>query len=146
MFNQVILIGRITKEPELLGSEKQYLRNGIAVKNNYKNYKGEYETSFFNFVAFGKTAEFIGKYIHKGDLLLLKCHLSISKMKNENKIEVPVNDIIVDEIQKLNSALQNNNVNSYDLPYETKPKTETQNNFFDTTDNTYDINSDDLPF
>lgn len=135
--NQVLLIGRIIKEPELLGVEKQYLRNGIAVKNNYKSSNGEYETSFFNFVAFGKTAEFISKYTKKGDLLLLKCHLSLSKITNENKKEIPVIDLIVDEVEKLHSNSQNQeNVNQNKVNVDP----------FVEIDKTYDISSDDLPF
>lgn len=135
--NQVLLIGRITKEPELLGVEKQYLRNGIAVKNNYKSSNGEYETSFFNFVAFGKTAEFISKYTKKGDLLLLKCHLSLSKITNENKKEIPVIDLIVDEIEKLHSNSQNQ---------ESVNQNKVNVDPFVEIDKTYDIDSSDLPF
>lgn len=135
--NQVLLIGRITKEPELLGVEKQYLRNGIAVKNNYKSASGEYETSFFNFVAFGNTAQYISKYTKKGDLLLLKCHLSLSKITNENKKEIPVIDLIVDEIEKLHSNSQNQeNVNQNKVNVDP----------FVEIDKTYDIDSSDLPF
>lgn len=135
--NQVLLIGRLTKEPELLGVEKQYLRNGIAVKNNYKSSNGEYETSFFNFVAFGKTADFISKYTKKGDLLLLKCHLSLSKITNENKKEIPVIDLIVDEIEKLHSNSQNQ---------ENVKQNKVNVDPFIEIDKTYDISSDDLPF
>lgn len=139
--NQVLLIGRIAKEPELLGLDKQYLRNGIAVKNIYKNANGEYETSFFNFVAFGKTAEYISKYVKKGDLILLKCHLSLSKMTNENKKEIPVIDLIVDEVEKLHSSFQKEeNVN------QTQNNTYNNNKPFNDVNNTFDISSDDLPF
>lgn len=59
MLNQVMLIGRLVKKPELRESESglSYLRSTIAVQSHYKNKDGEYEVEFLEFTAFEKVAK-----------------------------------------------------------------------------------------
>ena len=63
--NQVILSGRLVYEPEVKETTtgKKYISTRIAVGRNDKNKS----TDFFNIKAWDSTAEFIGKYFHKGD-------------------------------------------------------------------------------
>ena len=71
MLNQVILIGRLVKKPELKESDKKvsYIKATIAVQSDFKNKEGNYDTEFFEFTAFGKIAENTAKYCEKGSLL-----------------------------------------------------------------------------
>jgi len=71
MLNQVILIGRLVKKPELKESDKKvsYIKATIAVQSDFKNKEGNYDTEFFEFTAFGKIAENTVKYCEKGSLL-----------------------------------------------------------------------------
>src|SRR5579871_2974794 len=69
--NRVVLIGRLTRDPEM-----KYTTNGvpvaqfgIAVNRYTKNEQGEYETDFFNIVAWRRTAEFVSNYLTKGRLV-----------------------------------------------------------------------------
>lgn len=71
--NLVILKGRFTKDMELKTSSNgtNYLNNSIAVDRRFS--KGDKkEADFFSISAFGKTAEFINKYFHKGSAVLIK--------------------------------------------------------------------------
>ena len=67
--NIITLTGNSTKDIELRYSQSgKAVGNGsIAVRRNFKNQDGEYETDFFNFVTFGKQAEIMAEYIRKGD-------------------------------------------------------------------------------
>ena len=68
MLNKAILIGRLTKDPEV-----KYLQNGtpvasftLAVDRTFKNKDGQKEADFIPIVAWRKTAELCGKYLTKG--------------------------------------------------------------------------------
>ena len=65
--NTIIIMGRFTRDPEIRYSQdnKPIARVSIAVDRRYKQ-EGQPEADFFNLVGFGKTAEFIEKYFHKG--------------------------------------------------------------------------------
>lgn len=65
--NVVALMGRLTADPDIRYSNegKAVARFSIAVDRRFKR-EGEADADFFNCVAFGKTAEFMGKYFHKG--------------------------------------------------------------------------------
>ena len=62
--NKVVLVGRLTADPELryTASNKAYTRFTIAVNRNYKNEDGESEADFISVVAWEKRAETICKY------------------------------------------------------------------------------------
>lgn len=71
MMNCVQLIGRITVDPDVkvTSGGVSVLSFSLAVNRNYKNKSGEYDTDFFRCVAYRGTADLIGKYAKKGDLL-----------------------------------------------------------------------------
>lgn len=143
--NQVILIGRTTKDCELLNSQgaTAYLRNSVAIKRTQKNENGDYDTDFFNFVAFGKTAEYLTQYCPKGSLLLIKGHLSISKLTTD-KGNIQTNDIICDSVEVLSRP----QVQQAPITHEYKPvfENEEQRKAFDNIGIKSDIDSSDLPF
>ena len=67
--NKVILNGNLCKDIELRytqNSNTASVSNTIAVRNDFKNAKGEYESQFINFVAYRKNAEFLNKLIPYG--------------------------------------------------------------------------------
>lgn len=64
--NLVVQVGRLTADPEVRrNGDKVIAKFSIAVNRRFKR-EGEPDADFFNCVAFGKTAEFMGKYFHKG--------------------------------------------------------------------------------
>lgn len=133
--NEVNLIGRIANDCQLLNSQGNiaYSRNSIAISKKNKN--GEYESDFYKFVVFGKTAEFMINYIAKGDLVKLKGHLTNNTLTNNENKKVNVIELIADDFDILAKAQakQNNNYQKQ----ESMPFPETNN---------FDIKDDDLPF
>lgn len=99
--NKIILIGRLTKEPEIKElNNNKYLKNSIAVQRDIKNKNGEYETDFFNFTVWNKVAEYLHNYSKKGDLVSL-----IGKLQNRNYEKdgqkIFNDEIVVNEIKVL---------------------------------------------
>lgn len=86
MLNQVTLIGRLVKKPELKESEKgvSYVRATIAVQSTHKDREGEYKVEFLEFTAFGKTAENTAKYCDKGSLINIEGSLSNNVYTDKN--------------------------------------------------------------
>lgn len=70
MTNVSVLMGRLTKDPELKTTANGYsvCSFSLAVDRPYKR-DGEYETDFINMVAWRSTAEFVAKYFKKGDMM-----------------------------------------------------------------------------
>ena len=69
--NRVNITGRITRDPEVkvTTSGVSVCLFNIACRRTYKNHKGEYDTDFIRCVAYRSSADYLGKYAHKGDLL-----------------------------------------------------------------------------
>lgn len=67
--NKVIISGNLCQDIELKRSTggKSILTNCVAVKRDYHNAQGEYESDFINIVAWETQAEYLSKYAHKGD-------------------------------------------------------------------------------
>lgn len=71
MLNQLVIIGRLTKEPELRKTEngKKVSNITLAVQRGYKNVNGVYDTDFIDCVLWNNVAESTTEYCKKGDLL-----------------------------------------------------------------------------
>jgi single-strand DNA-binding protein len=124
--NKVLLTGRITKEISLnkSKSQKSFTQNSIAVKREYKNEQGEYETDFINIVVWGVGAEYLSKYGHKGDLVEIVGKWQNRAYTNKNNQEVHISECIVENVSILQSTkqnekkLDNNNVATTDSDFE----------------------------
>ena len=93
--NKVFLSGRLTKDPEMKQSGSYDIcRTSIAVDRRMK----KNEVDFFNLVAFGKTAEFLSKWFHKGSKLLIEGHLHFSLYEKEGKKLSSVS-VVVDSLE-----------------------------------------------
>lgn len=101
--NKVIEIGRATKDIELktTPSGTAVATFSIAVKRNFKNAEGEYESDFFDCVAFNKLAETISRYVHKGDLLGVAGRLQARSYTDKQGNSRKVVEIIVEDIEFL---------------------------------------------
>lgn len=98
--NRVNIIGRITKDLELkqTSSNISFIRFSIAVDRTFKNEEGEYETDFFNVVAWRKTAEFINNYFGKGSRIAISGKLQQNSFDdNEGNHRTSV-EIVADEV------------------------------------------------
>ena len=97
--NKVIVMGRLTKEVEMQTSSggTNYIRNSVAVDRKF-NKGEEKQTDFFNISAFGKTAEFISKYFHKGSKVLITGRLQSDSYTDKNGNKSTTVSIVVEEV------------------------------------------------
>lgn len=86
MLNQVIIVGRITKEIEIKTNKngKTYANITLAVPRTYKNTEGEYETDFIPVTIWNNVAINTSEYCHKGDLIGAKGTIQ----SNDNEIYI----------------------------------------------------------
>lgn len=106
MLNQVTLIGRLVKKPELRTSESgmEYLKASIAVQSQYKNKDGEYGVEFIDFTAFGKVAQNTVKYCDKGSLINIVGVLSNNTYIDKNGVNHYQLSLIANQINFLSRA------------------------------------------
>ena len=100
--NKVILMGRLTRDPEVRVStgEKQTNigRFSIAVDRRFKR-EGQPDADFFNCTCFGKQAEFIEKYLHKGTKVVVVGSVQNDNYTKQDGSQVYSVQIMVDEIE-----------------------------------------------
>ena len=91
MLNKIFIMGRLVKEPELrsLPSGQMLTTFTVAVDRDYVPQGREKETDFFDVSAWGKNGEFISKYFHKGNMILVEGTMNSRKWKDkENKTHI----------------------------------------------------------
>ncbi len=98
--NKVIMMGRLTKEPDI-----RYANNGttigkisLAVDRRFKQ-EGQPDADFFNCVTFGKQAEFVEKFLHKGTKILISGQVQNNNYTNKDGQTVYSTQILIDEIE-----------------------------------------------
>ena len=95
--NKFIGMGRLTRDPEVRTGDTPVARFSIAVNRRFKNAEGNYDADFINCVAFGKSADFIEKYFHKGDMIAVTGRIQTGSYTNKDGVRIPTSDIIVEE-------------------------------------------------
>ncbi len=95
MLNQIILVGRLTRNITVNKSENgvKVATISIAVPRSFKNVEGVYDTDFIDCVAFDLIAENTSEYCNKGDIVGIKGRLQTNVLekedgKKENKLEI----------------------------------------------------------
>ena len=100
--NKVILMGRLTRDPEVRYSQGEnsiaIARFSIAVDRRFKR-QGETETDFFNCTAFGKQAEFVEKYLKQGTKMLVTGRIQNDNYTNKEGKKVYSVQIMVEELE-----------------------------------------------
>lgn len=109
-YNKVILMGRLTGDPEVryTNDQKAVANYNIAVDRDYKDNDGKYPTDFFKITAFEKNGEFAEKYLKKGMLILVEGSLQNSNYTDKNGNKVYQNSIIVTKQKFCESKSSNN--------------------------------------
>lgn len=87
MFNRVIIMGRLTADPELRQTEggKGYCQITVAVDRDYTPQGQEKKADFISVVAWEKTAEFISKYFYKGKMILVEGSLRLRSYEKDGQ-------------------------------------------------------------
>ena len=97
MINKVILMGRLTRDPELrhTDSQKPVCSFSIAVDNGYGENK---QTDFINCVAWNKTAEFVSKYFSKGSMIVVIGRISTRTWEGKDGTRKYATEVIAGEV------------------------------------------------
>lgn len=96
--NKVILMGRLTRDPEVkVTGETTVARYSLAVDRRYKKDGDEQTADFINCVAFGKSAEFAEKYLHKGTKIAVVGRIQTGSYTNKDNVKVYTTDAVVEE-------------------------------------------------
>lgn len=141
MLNRVVLVGRLTKDPEFRTTQ-----NGVsvatftlAVNRNFKNKNGEQQADFINVVVFRQQAENVNNYLSKGNLAGVDGRIQSRSYENKEGQRVYVTEVLADSVQ----FLEPKNNQSNNQPQQQSGQAQSANSPFD---NSADISDDSLPF
>lgn len=103
--NKVILIGRLTKDPEVknTSSQVQFCNFTIAVDRRFKDANGQRQADFINCVAWRQTAAFIGSYFRKGSKVAVVGSLQSRSYDDQSGQKRYVTEVVVDEVEFMDS-------------------------------------------
>ena len=103
MINNVVLVGRTTREIELkyTSNDLAYANFTLAVNRNFKNQNGERETDFINIVIWRQQAENLANWAKKGTLLGITGRIQTRNYENQQGQRVYVTEVVADNFQIL---------------------------------------------
>lgn len=156
MINNVVLVGRLTRDVDL-----RYTSNGtayasftVAVERNFKNQNGEKETDFINCAMWRKAAENFANFTHKGSQVGIEGRIQTRNYDNQQGQKVYVTEVLAERFHFLESAKTANNDALSNEGTNTLGFNKNQNstgNFansdpFTSGGDVFNVNDDDLPF
>ncbi|MDQ0361129.1 single-stranded DNA-binding protein [Breznakia pachnodae] len=154
--NKVLLTGRITKDLELRKTQSgtSVIRFTLAVNRRFKQ-EGQPDADFISCTAWGKTAETMGQYLHKGSLIGVEGRITTGTYQDKDGRTVYTTDVTIENFDFLESrSTAGAQTQSYTPQY--APQDQVQNSGYtqdqsssvadDFANDTLDIASDDLPF
>lgn len=105
MINNVVLVGRLTRDPELRYTPQNQAVGtfGLAVNRQFKNANGERETDFINCVIWRQQAENLANFAKKGSLIGITGRIQTRNYKNQQGQKVYVTEVVADNFQMLES-------------------------------------------
>ena len=100
MLNKIILMGRLTRDPELRKTQSgtAVASFTLAVDRDYKPQDGERETDFIDIVAWRGTAEFVFKYFYKGRMAVVEGRLQVRDWKDKDGNKRRSTEVIADNV------------------------------------------------
>ena len=100
MLNHIVLMGRLTRDPELrhTGSGIAVASFALAVDRDFKSQDGEKETDFIDIVAWRNTAEFVSKYFSKGRMAVVSGRLQIRNWTDKEGNKRRSAEVVADNI------------------------------------------------
>ena len=117
MINNVILVGRLVKTPELLLTEtgKKLSMITLAVPRPYKNLNGEYDTDFVDCTLWTGIAENTAEYCKTGDVIGVKGRLQSRIIENDDGSKYKRVDVVVERVSFIASSKSNSDVKYIDI-------------------------------
>ncbi|HHB0486626.1 TPA: single-stranded DNA-binding protein [Staphylococcus aureus] len=156
MLNRVVLVGRLTKDPELrtTPSGVSVATFTLAVNRTFTNAQGEREADFVNCVVFRRQADNVNNYLSKGSLAGVDGRLQSRNYENQEGRRVFVTEVVCDSVQFLEP--KNTNDSQQDLYQQQVQQTRGQSQYsnnkpvkdnpFANANDPIEIDDDDLPF
>ena len=141
MINRVVLVGRLTRDPELrkTASGNAVCSFSVAVDNRAKNPDGTKSTSFIPCVVFQETADNMGRFLRKGSLVGIEGRLNQRKYQRQDGTNANVLEVLCDSVQ----FLEPKNKQGEDAPvFDDVAPAESEAKNLDSID----LPDDDLPF
>ena len=136
MLNRVVLVGRMTRDPELRRTNTGTAVTSftIAMNRNFTNQNRERHADFIPCIVWNKTAENVAKYCAKGSLVGIDGRLQSRQYENQDGRRVTIVEVVCDSVQFLDTRSQDSN-------RPVQQSTQPQNNFNDAF---YDMNGTDI--
>ena len=153
MINRVVLVGRLTKDPELryTSSNIPVSKFTLAVNRTFAGPSGEREADFIQCVVWRKQAENLAKFVRKGSLIGVEGRIQTGSYDDKDGIRKYTTEVIGDSVQFLEpkSAVQDdssfNDYSRQDYPQDNNYSNNNNNTKKESTP-TIDVAEDDLPF
>lgn len=138
MINNVVLIGRLTRDPELryTPSNVAVATFSLAVNRNFKNQAGDYEADFISCIMWRQQAENFANWVKKGNLVGITGRIQTRSYDNQQGQRVYVTEVVAESFQILEK--KDNSANNASMENQIPPS-------FEKT-NPMDISDDDFPF
>ncbi len=149
--NKAILMGRLTRDPDIRYSQNSeqpmaVARFTLAVDRRFRRDNNSDQTAdFISCVAFGRTAEFIEKYVHQGTKLVAEGRIQTGSYTNKDGVKVYTTDVVVEncEFAESKAAAGGNGDNSYQPSARPEPVSAAGDGFMNIPDG---VEDEGLPF
>ncbi|WP_286154424.1 single-stranded DNA-binding protein [Thomasclavelia cocleata] len=147
MINRVVLVGRLTRDPELRRTSQGDAVTSftLAVNRNFTSRDGQQQADFINCVVWRKPAENVERYCSKGSLVGVEGRIQTRSYDNSQGQKVNVVEVICDSVQFLNTK-QEDQVQMNTQKVQRMATNEYSRNLEYPDVNTYDIAEDDIQF
>lgn len=146
MINNVVLVGRLTKNPDLRFTESgsAVASFTLAVNRNFTNASGNREADFINCVIWRKPAETLAEYTIKGSLIGITGRIQTRSYENQQGQRVYVTEVVCENFQLLEAKSNNSSSSSQKDSIVDKEREKNSDPFAD--GKPADISEDELPF
>ena len=113
MLNKIIIMGRLTRDPELrrTGSGTAVTSFSLACDRDFKSQSGDKETDFIEVVAWKNTAEFVSKYFSKGRMAVVEGRLQIRDWTDKSGNKRTTAEVVADNVYFADSKRSESNDN-----------------------------------
>ena len=144
MINNVVLVGRLARDPELrtTNSGTSVCSFTVAVDNRQKNPDGTKSASFIPCTAFQQSADNMSKFLKKGSLVGIVGRLNQRSYLNKDNIKVTVIEVLCDSVQFLEPKGEGRQVGNDNSGFESDAPAQDESKNLDALD----LPDDDLPF
>lgn len=163
MINRVVLVGRLTKDPELkyTPSGVAMARFTLAVNRTFSNQQGEREADFINCLVWRKQAENAANYLKKGSLAGVEGRIQTGSYEGQDGKRIYTTDVVADSVQFLEprsgqatqSDAPTTQPNEHQRSQSEYQQPQTQQNYtrvdedpFTNSSGPVEVQDDDLPF